>query len=181
MNLKFKYVQVMRIPWCSVGWNSALPLQGAWVQSLVRELTSWVTAQFSSVSQSCLTLCEPMQHTRLPCLSTTPGPCSISCPSSLWCHPTISSSVPFSCLQSSPGSGSFPVSQFFISGGRSIGASASASVLPMNNQDWFPLGLTGLILQSKGLSIFNTTVRKHQFFSVQLSLWQHSATKKKCA
>ena len=94
-------------------------------------------------------------------------------------HPTISSSViPFSfCLQSFPTSGSFPVSQFFESGGQSIGASASASVLPMNIQDWLPLGLTGLIsLQSKGLlRVFsNTTVQKHQFFSAQLSLRSNS-------
>ena len=95
-----------------------------------------------------------LQHARLPRLST-PGACSNSCPLNWWCHPTISSFVvPFSsCLQSFPGSGSFPISQFFTSGGQSIGASASASVLPMNIQDWFPLGLTGLIsLQSKGLS-----------------------------
>ena len=109
-----------------------------------------------------------LQHARLPCPSPTPGACSNSCPSSQWCHLTISSSViPFSsCLQSFPASGSFPVSQFFTSGSRSIGASASISVLPMNSQDWFPLGLTGLIsLQSKGLSriFFNTTVQKHQF------------------
>ena len=116
-----------------------------------------------------------MQHTRLPCPSPTPGSCSNSCLPSQWCHPTISSSViPFSsCLQSFPASGSFPMSQFFASGGQSIGASASASVLPMNIQDWFPLGWTGWIsLQSKGLSrVFsNTTVQKHQFFSAQLSL-----------
>ena len=101
--------------------------------------------------------------------------CSNSCPSSQWCDPTISSSViPFSsCLQSFPASGSFPVSQLFISAGQTIGVSASASVLPMNIQDWFPLGLTGWIsLQSNGLSrVFsNTTVQKHQFFSVQPSL-----------
>ena len=115
-----------------------------------------------------------LQHAWLPCPSPTPGACSNSCPSSKWCHPTISSSViPFSsCLQSFPASGSFLVSQFFTSGGQSIGASASASVLPMNIQNWFPLGLTCLILQFKGLSrVFsNTTVQKHQFFSVQLSL-----------
>ena len=116
-----------------------------------------------------------LQHARLPCPSPTPGACSTSWPSSLWCHPIISSSVvPFSsCLQSSPASGSFPVSQFFSSGSLSIGASASASVLPMNIQDWSPLGLTGWIsLQSKGLSrVFsNTTVQKHQFFGTQLSL-----------
>ena len=101
--------------------------------------------------------------------------CSNSCPLSRWCHPTISSSViPFSsCLQSFPASRSFQMSQFFTSDGQSIGASALASVLPMNIQDWFPLGLTGLIsLQSKGLwrLFFNTTVKKHQFFSVHPSL-----------
>ena len=116
-----------------------------------------------------------LQHARPPCPSPTPGACSNSWPSSWWCHPTIASSViPFSsCLQSFPGPGSFPMSQIFISGGQSIGASPSASVLPMNIQDWFPLGLTSLIsLQSKGLSrVFsNTTVQKHQFFSTQLSL-----------
>ena len=86
--------------------------------------------------------------------SPAPGACSNSCPSSWWCHPTISSSiVPFSfCLQSFPASGSFPMSQLFALGGQSIGASASASVLPVNIQDWFPLGLTALILKSKGLS-----------------------------
>ena len=96
-----------------------------------------------------------LQHTRLPCPSPTPGAYSNSCPSSQWCHPTISSSViPFSsCLQSFPASGSFSMSQFFTSSGQSIRVSASASVLPMNIQDWFPLGLTGLIpLQSKELS-----------------------------
>ena len=93
-----------------------------------------------------------LQRTSLPCPSSTPRACSNSCPSSQWCHPTISSSVtPFSsCLQSFPALGSFPVSQFFTSGGQSIGVSASASVLPVNIQDWFPLGLIGLIsLQSK--------------------------------
>ena len=115
-----------------------------------------------------------LQHTRLPCPSATPGACSNSYPSSWWCHPSISSSVvPFSsCLQSFPASGSFPMSQFFASGGQSSGASASASILSMNIWDWFPLGWTGWILQSKGLSrVFsNTTVQKHQFFSTQLSL-----------
>ena len=106
-----------------------------------------------------------LQHTRLPCPSLSPGACSNSCPLSQWCHPTISSSVvPFSsCLQSSPTSGSFPMSQFFPSGGQSIGASASASVLPMNTQGWFHLGWTGWIsLQSKGLSLYLN------FFRVQL-------------
>ena len=106
-----------------------------------------------------------LQHVRLPCPSPTPRACSNSGPSSPWCHPTISSSVvPFSCLQSFSTSGSFPVSQFFTSGGQSIGASASG--FPMNIQDWFPLGWTAWIsLQSKRLSIVvsNTTVQKHQF------------------
>ena len=115
------------------------------------------------------------QHTRPPCPSPTPGIYPNSRPLSWWCHPTISSSVvPFSsCLQSFPASGSFQMSQLFTSGGQSSGVSASTSVLPMNSQDWFPLGLIGLIfLQSKGLSrVFsNTTVQKHQFFSAQLSL-----------
>ena len=115
------------------------------------------------------------QHARPPCPSSTPGVYPNSCPSSWWCHPTISSSVvPFSShLQSFPASGSFPVNQLFASGGQSIGVLASASVLPMNIQDWCPLGWTGWIsLQSKGHSrVFsNTTVQKHQFFSAQLSL-----------
>ena len=115
-----------------------------------------------------------LQHARLPCLSPTPRACSNSCPLNEWCHPTISSSVIAfsSCLQSFPASGSFPMSQFFASGGQSIGVSTSASVLPVNIQDWSPLGWTGWIsLQSKGLSrVFsNTTVQKHQFFTVQLS------------
>ena len=103
-----------------------------------------------SVTKSRLTLCDPMdyiQHARLPCPSPSPGACSNSCPLSQWCHPTITSSVaPFSsCLQFFPVSESFPVSQSFTSGGQRIGVSTSASVLPMNIQGWFPLGLTGLI------------------------------------
>ena len=105
-----------------------------------------------------------LQHTRPPCPSPTPGAYSNSYPLSQWCHPTISSSViPFSsCPQYFPASGSFPMSQFFASGGQSIGVSASASVLPMNIQDSFPLGLTGWIsLQSKGLSrVFSNTSSK---------------------
>ena len=120
-----------------------------------------------------------LQHVRLPCPSPTTRTCSNSCPLSQWCHPTISSSVvPFSsCLQSFPASGSSQMSQFFTPGGQSIGALALASVLPMNIQDWFPLGWTCLIsLQSKGLSgVFsNTTVQKRQFFGTQLSLWSNS-------
>ena len=121
-----------------------------------------------------------LQHARLPWPSLTPEACSNSCPLSRWCHPTILSSVIpyFSCLQSCLASGSFQISQF-TSDGRSTGASALASVLPMNIQDWLPSELTGLIsLQSKGLSrVFsNTTVQKHQFFSAQLSLWSKSHT-----
>ena len=116
-----------------------------------------------------------LQHIRPPCPSPTPRAYSNSCPLSRWCHPTISSSViPFSFHpQLSPASGSFQMSQFFSLGGQSIGVSASTSVLPMNIQDWFPLGWTGWIsLQSKELSrVFsNTTVEKHWFFSAQLSL-----------
>ena len=116
-----------------------------------------------------------LQHVRLPYPSLPPGVCSNSCPLSRWCHPTISSSVtPFSsCPQSFPASGAFLLSQLFTSGGQSIGASASASVLLMTIQGLFPLELTGLIsLQSKELSrVFpSTTVQKHQFFGAQLSL-----------
>ena len=113
-----------------------------------------------------------LQHTRLPCPSSTPRACSNSWPSSQWCHPTISSSaIPFSsCLQSFQASGSFPMSQFFASGGQSIEVWASALVLPMNSQDWFPSGL--ISLQSKGLArVFSkSTVQKHRFFGTQLSL-----------
>ena len=119
-----------------------------------------------------------LQYTRLPRPSPTPRARSNSCPLSQWCHPTISSSViPLSRFQSFPASGSFPLSQFFASGGQSIGVSASTSVLPLNTQDWYPLGWTGWIsLQSKGLSrVFsNTTVQKHQFFCTQLSLQANS-------
>ena len=118
-----------------------------------------------------------LQHTTLPCPSPSPGACSNSCPLSWWYHLTISSFVILSCLQSCPASGSFPRSQLFISGGQSNGASALASVLPMNIQDRSPLGLTSLIsLQSKGLSrVFsNTTVQKHQFFGAQLSSQSNS-------
>ena len=114
------------------------------------------------------------QHTRPPCPSPTPGVHSNSHPSSRWCHPAISSSAfPFSsCPQSLPASGSFPMSQLFAWGCQSIGVSASTSVLPMNTQDWSPLGWTGWIsLQCKGLSrVFsNTTVQRHQFFGAQPS------------
>ena len=109
-----------------------------------------------------------LQHARLPCPSPSPRACSNSCPLGQWCHPTISYSVgPFSsCSQSFPASGSFPVSQLFASSGQNVEASASASVLPMNIQCWFPLGWTGWIsLQSKGVSgvFYDTTVQKHHF------------------
>ena len=120
-----------------------------------------------------------LQHARLPWPSPTPRIYSNSCPSRWWCHPAISSSVvPFSShLQSAPASGSFQMSQLFASDGQRIGVSASASVLPMNIQDWFALGLTGWIsLQFKGLSrgFSNTTVQEYQFFGAQLSLYSNS-------
>ena len=136
--------------------------------------------EFSSVQFSCSDMSDSfrphgLQHTRPPCPSQTSRVYPNSCPLSRWCHPTISSSVVpvSSCLQSFPASGSFQMSQLFTSGGQSIAASASISILPMNTQDWSPLGWTGWIsLQSKGLSrVFsNTTVQKHQFFGAQLSL-----------
>ena len=122
--------------------------------------------------------CHGLQHTRIPCPSPTPRACSNLGPLSWWCQPTISSPViSFSShLQTFPASGSFPMSRFFTSGGQSTGVLALASVLPVNIQDWFPLGWTGWIsLQSKGLSSFsNTMVQKHQFFRAQLSLVQLS-------
>jgi len=120
-----------------------------------------------------------LQHARPPCPLPIPGVHPNPCPSSRWCHPAISSSVvPFSsCSQSFPASGSFQMSQLFVSGGQSTGVSASTSVLPMNTQDWSPLGWTDWIsLQSKGLSrVFsNITVQKHQFFGTQLSSHSNS-------
>ena len=131
-----------------------------------------LSVQFNhSVVSDSLRPHEP-QHARPPCPSPTPRVYPNSCPLSRWCHLTISSSViPFSsCLQSFPISGSFQMSQIFASGGQNIGVSASTSILPMNTQDWFPLGWTGWVHQCKGLSrVFsNTTVQKHQFFCTQL-------------
>ena len=126
-------------------------MQGTRVGSLVREDTTSFWFSCSVVSDSLRS--HGLQYTRPPCPSPPPGAHSNSCPSSQGCHPIIPSSVvPLSCLQSFPASGSFPKSQFFASDGQSIGASASASVHPMNIQDSFPLRLTGLILQSKRLS-----------------------------
>ena len=145
--------------------------------SITRRAAIQSSFQFSSVIQLCPTLCDPIDCSTpgLPVPSPTPGVYPNSRSLSQWCHPAISSSViPFSShLQFFPASGSFPVSQLFASGGQNIGVSASASALPMNIQDWSPLGWTSWIfLQSKGLSrVFsNTTVQKHQFFGIQLSL-----------
>ena len=137
----------------------------------VQPMSPALKVQFSRSVMSDSLRPHGLQHARPPCSSPTPGACSNSCPSSQWCHPTISSSVvPFSCLRSFPASSSFPMSQFFASGGQNIGVSASASVLPMHIQDWFPLGWTGWIsLQSKGLS------RVLQIHSSKASILQHSA------
>ena len=134
---------------------------------LLREFSS---VQFSHSGMSDSLQPHGLQHTRLPCPSPTPGACSDSCPLSQWCHPTTSSSlVPFSSsLQFFPASGSFPVSWLFSSGSQSIGASASASVLPLNVQDWFPLGLTGLRVQGTLKSLL-------QHHSSKASILQHSA------
>ena len=152
--------------------------QGHFFPIIDRVETPLQSNQFTSVQSNSLWPHE-LQHVRLSCPSPTPGVYLNSCPSSQWCHPAISSPViPFSSFpQSLPASGSFPLSQLFASGGQCIGDSASTSVLPMNIQDWFPLGLTGWIsLQSRGLSrVFsNTTVQKHQFFGTQLSSQSNS-------
>ena len=170
------------LPWPSSGWDSGLPLQGTWVLTLVTVLRSWKlhsSVQFSHSVVSNSLRPHELHHARPPHPSPTIGVYSNSCPLSRWCHPVISSSaVPFSsCPQSLQASGSFPMSQLFASGGQSTGISASASVLPMNTQDWSPSGWTGWIsLLSKGLSrVFsNTTVQKHQFFSTQLSSQSNS-------
>ena len=140
--------------------------------------TDSISVQFSCSVVSDSLGCHELQNARPPCPSPTPGVHSDSCSSSRWCHPAISSSVVpfFSCPQSFPRSKSFPMSQLFAWGGQSIGVSASASVLPMNTQDWSPLWWTGWTsLKSKGLSrVFsNTTVQKHQ--SLALS-FLHSPT-----
>ena len=143
-------------------------------------LITWIWRFISSIQFSPSVMSDSLrphglQHARPPYPSSTTEIYSNSSPLSQWCHPTISSSVfhYFSHLKSFPASGSFPMSQFFTSGGQRIGVSASASVLPMNTQDWSPLGWTGWIsLQPKGLSrvLPNTTIQKHQFFGAQLSL-----------
>ena len=159
---------------------------GWWLRTWIQKNPRWNLA-LPCIRQVCHFICSVvsdslwphgLQDTRLPCPSI-PGACSNSCPLSWWYYPTISSSViPFSsCLQSFSASGSFPMSRFLTSGGQSTGFSASASVLLMNIQDWFPLGWMGLIsFLSKRLSrVFsNITVQKHQFFDAQLSLWSNS-------
>ena len=144
---------------------------------LLHLIKAWILFSHSVMSDSLWP--HELRHARPPCSSPTPGDYPNSCPSTRRCLPAISSSVvPFSsCPQSLPASESFPMSQLFAWHGQSIGVSASASVLPMNNQDWSPLGWTGWIsLQSKGLSrVFsNTTVQKHQFFGSQLSSQSNS-------
>ena len=150
------------------------PGQGTPAANHTSFLSGQQLVQFSSVGSVMSDSLWPhgLQHSRISCPSPAPRACTNSCPSSWWCHPTISPSVfPFpSCLQTFPASGSFLITQLFTSGGQSIGASASASVLPMNIQDWFPLGLPGLIsFQSKELSRSSpTTVQKHSFFCSHL-------------
>ena len=175
-NIK-QYIEKGKQIWASMkiecpGW--ATPSS---VEEKPRIVTSSVQFSHSVVSDSLQP--HERQHARPPCPSPTPGVYPNPCPLSGWCHPTTSSSViPFSsCPQSFPASGSFQMSQLFTSGGQSVGVSASTSVLPMNTQDWSPLGWTGWIsLQSKGPSrVFsNTTVQKHPFFSGQLSSQSNS-------
>ena len=163
--------------WSFPKWNRPLPKLSMLVNGSSIHIVSSVQFSPSVVSDSLWS--HESQHARPLCPSQTLGIHSNSCPSSRWCHLAISSSVVpfFSCPQSVPASGSFPMSQLFAWGGQNIGVSASASVLPMNTQDWSPLGWTGWIsLQSKGLwRVFsNTTVQKHQFFGAQLSSQSNS-------
>ena len=155
----------------------------SWISKLLLKWPYYSVYRFNMLLFSCSVVSDSLrprglQHARLACLSLSPRVYSNSCPLSWWHHPTISSSViPFSCLLSFPVSGSFPMNWLFTSGGQSIGISVSVSVLPMNIQGWYFLGLTGLIsLQSTGPSrVFsNTTVWKHQFFGAQPSLWSNS-------
>ena len=154
-------------------WKSLFKFKYIFPQSLSSLRLCPLTVQFSRSVVSDPLRAHGLQHTRLPSPSPTPGACSNSCPLSQWCHQTISSSViPFSsCLQSFPALVSFPMSQFFPSNDQSIGASASASVFPVNTQDLFPLGWTGWIsLKSKGFSrgFSNTAVQKHQDLNFQI-------------
>ena len=144
--------------------------------SIFYTLTTYCLTIVVFQSLSHVQLCNPMDCSRLPCPSLSPGVPSDSCPLSLWCHSTISSSITTfsSCPQSFLASGSFPMSQSFISGGQRIGDSASASVLPMNIQDEVPLGLTGLISQESSPT---PQIKKHPFFGTQPSLWFNSHIK----
>ena len=166
--------QARVVEWVAISFSRESSRPRDWTHCR-QTLYLWATSsvQFSPSVMSDSLWPHESQHARPPCLPPTPRVHPNSCTSSRWCHPGISSSViPFSsCPQSLPASGSFPMSQLFAWGGQSIGVSVSASVLPVNTQDW-SLEWTGWIsLQSKGLSrVFsNTTVQKHQFFSAQLS------------
>ena len=179
LNHKSLYRGLSRVQSCVLSrWSQQHIDSQAWVLNATPPVETVVVVVFSHSVLSNSLWPHGLQHSRLSCPKPTPRAWSNSCPLSQWCHPTISSSViPFSFhLQSFPASGSFPMSQLFASGGQNIGNSASASVLPMNTQGWFPFGLTSLIFQSKGLSrVFsNTTVQKYQFFSSQPSLWSNS-------
>ena len=155
-----------------------MSIKDEWIKKLWYISTMEYSVQFSCSVMSDTLWPHGPQHARPPCPSPIPRVYSSSSPLSRWCHPTVSSCCPLLLLPSIfPSIGSFQMSQLFTSGGQSIGVSASASVLPMNIQDWFPLGWTGWIsLLSKGLSrVFsNTTVQKHQFFGPQLSLQSNS-------
>ena len=189
-----RILQVRTLEWVTIPFSKGLSQHRdwthvSWVSCIGRHIiyhcchlgsqNHFQSVQFSrSVVSDSLQL-YGLQHVRTPCPSPTPGTYTNSCPLSPWCHPIISSSVVpfFSHLQSIPAPGSFQMSQLFASGGQSIGVSASTLVLPVNTQDWSPLGWTGWIsLQSKGLSrVFsNTIVQKHQFFCAQLSLQSNS-------
>ena len=152
----------------------------SWLNFHIQRIISmWTYMLFSNEIVSDFLRPHGLKHARLPCPSLSPRVCANSCILRLWCHPTICSLVISfsSCFQSLPTSGSFLITWLFASGGQSIGVSASASILPMNIQGCFPLGLTGLIsLLSKGLSrVFSsTTIWKHEFFGTQLSLWSKS-------
>ena len=177
MSIYFSFYKIILIekksfPWKTVKASRTAPCSKKW--------KVWEDGNFFffSVTESCLTL-QPhgLQHTRLPCPSPSPRACSNSYPLSQWCHSTSSSVIPLSCLQSFPVSGSFLLSWLFVSGAQTIGVSASASVLPMNIQDWFSSGWTGWIsLLSQGLSrIFsNTIIQKHQFIDTHPSLTHSS-------
>ena len=162
-------------------WSQTIKLQSSkwfpWGQTLASSHTFCCCCLLSKFSLEDSLWPQGLQHARLSCPLPSPGVCSNPCPLCWWYHSTTSSSITPSCPQSFPASGSFPISQLFASGVRSIGVSAPTSVLPINIQGWFSLGLTGLIsLLSKGLTrVFSsTTIWKHQFFSPQPSLWSNS-------